>query len=265
MLAKLWRSAFVQKALGNLLAGYLMLVRHTTHFIIEPPNGYDAINKGWPVIVTIWHGQHFMLPYARLPHHEISVLVSGHGDGELNAIAAKKLGIGLVRGSGAQHAYQIRKRGGIKALRTMIGLLDNGKAVATTADVPKVSRVVGNGIIALARISGCPIAPIAVVTKNRIDFKSWDFASIGLPFFNRGVIVLGDLIYVPKDCDTDTSEALRCKVEAALDEVHNRAYALLGAKDPGANKISILEARIVATQQLCAASVAVHDDVHQNI
>jgi lysophospholipid acyltransferase (LPLAT)-like uncharacterized protein len=243
MLKSLWRSNQLQTILGTLLAWYLSLVRHTTVFTIDPPNGYDAINQNWPVIVTIWHGQHFMLPFARQPQHDISVLISNHGDGELNAIAAQKLGIGLIRGSGALKQYQVAKRGGAKALRIMIDRLKMGKAVAMTADIPKISRVCGMGIITLARISGRPIVPIAVVTKRRIDFKSWDFASIGLPFFNRGAIILGDLIYVPCDADEARLETLRLQVEAALDEVHARGYALLGASDPGADQKQVLEAR----------------------
>ncbi len=246
MLVKIWRSEWLQQALGSVLAGYLTFVRRTTTFLVDPPDGYDAINANWPVIVTIWHGQHFMLPYARLPQHEISVLISSHGDGEINAIAAQKLGIGLIRGSGARQAHQIRKRGGSKALRKMIDMLASGKAVATTADVPKIARVVGQGIITLARLSGRPIVPIAVVTKYRIDFRSWDHASIGLPFFNRGVIVLGKPIYVPQDADYQTLEALRCEVEASLDEVHARGYARLGSKDPGAGHETIRTARLEA-------------------
>jgi lysophospholipid acyltransferase (LPLAT)-like uncharacterized protein len=243
MLKSLWRSNRLQVILGTLLAWYLSLVRETTVFTIDPPNGYDAINQNWPVVVTIWHGQHFMLPFARQPQHDISVLISNHGDGELNAIAAKKLGIGLIRGSGALKQYQIAKRGGAKALRTMIERLKLGKAVAMTADIPKISRVCGIGIITLARISGCPIVPIAVVTKRRLDFKSWDFASIGLPFFNRGAIILGEPIYVPRDADESQLETIRLQVEDALDEVHARGYELLACVDPGANQNTVLAAR----------------------
>jgi lysophospholipid acyltransferase (LPLAT)-like uncharacterized protein len=246
MLKTLWRSNRLQKVLGTFLAWYLSLVRETTMFTIDPPDGYDAINEHWPVIVTIWHGQHFMLPFARQSHHDISVLISNHGDGELNAIAAQKLGIGLIRGSGAQKQYQVAKRGGAKALRAMISRLREGKAVATTADVPKNARIVGEGIITLARISGRPIVPIAVVTKRRIDFKSWDFASIGLPFFNRGAIILGTPIFISPDLDDEKLEAKRLEVQAALDEVHARGYACLGAIDPGANQASVNKMRGVS-------------------
>ena len=64
-----------------------------------------------------------------------------------------------------------------------------------TADVPKIARVCGEGIVTLARLSGRPIVPVAVVTSRRIDFESWDRASLGLPF-GRGAMVLGEPIRV---------------------------------------------------------------------
>ena len=243
MLKSLWRSRAVQTSLGYLLAWYLILVRRTTTFVIDGADMYDRIDETWPVIVTIWHGQHLMMPYSRREKDRISVLISSHGDGELNAIAARRLGIGLIRGSGAQRADQIRKRGGARALREMLLALRSDITVAVTADVPKVSRVASTGLVMLAQISGRPIVPLAIVTKNRIDFKSWDAASIGLPFFNRGVIALGGMIHVPRDADAALIEAKRVEVEAALDAIHQRAYARLGCRDPGANRPEVERAR----------------------
>ena len=69
-----------------------------------------------------------------------------------------------------------------------------------TADIPKVSRVCGPGIVTLAQLSGRPIVPVAVVTSRRIDFASWDRASLGLPF-GRGAMVLGEPVHVARDAD----------------------------------------------------------------
>ena len=102
-----------------------------------------------------------------------------------------------------------------------------------TADVPKRPRVAGLGIVTLAKLSGRPIAPVAVVTSRRFDFRSWDRASLGKPF-GRGAIVVGDVIRVASDADEAALEAARCAVQEGLDEVHRRAYALVGGRDPGA-------------------------------
>jgi lysophospholipid acyltransferase (LPLAT)-like uncharacterized protein len=88
-------------------------------------------------------------------------------------------------------------------------------------------------------LSGRPIVPVAVVTNRRIDFDSWDRASIGLPF-GRGAIVLGEPFSVPKDADEPALERLRQSVERELDRVHERAYALVGSRDPGAKTAPML-------------------------
>jgi lysophospholipid acyltransferase (LPLAT)-like uncharacterized protein len=81
-------------------------------------------------------------------------------------------------------------------------------------------------------MSGRPIVPVAVVTRRRMDFDSWDRASLGLPF-GRGAMVLGDPVHVPRDADAETLEQARRAVEQALDAVHDRAYTLVGDRDPG--------------------------------
>ena len=115
----------------------------------------------------------------------------------------------------------------------MVRTLAGGYTVVMTADVPKVSRRAGMGIVTLARLSGRPIYPLAVVTSRRFDFRSWDRASLGKPF-GRGAMVLGDPIHVARAADDAALEAARLAVERGLDAVHDRAYALGGDRDPGA-------------------------------
>lgn len=231
--------------MGALLAGYLRLVRRTNSMHFDPPDAYAEIERDQPVIVAMWHGQHFMIPFFKKPDHRISVLISRHGDGELNAIAAHRLGIGLVRGSGAQRGDQVRKRGGIKAMFDMIDVLERGSNMALTADVPKVSRVCGKGIVTLAQKSGRPIYPLAVVCSRRIDFRSWDRSSIGLPFGKCGIAV-GKAVHVSAEASEAEIEEARRAVEIELDRVHEVAYRLVGARDPGAGRQSVVEARAAA-------------------
>ena len=243
MLKGLWRSPFVQQTIGSLLAGYLRLVRRTNRPVLHRPDAYERFAGFEPVILAMWHGQHFMIPVMKLPEQKFTVLISRHGDGEVNAIAVEKLGFGLVRGSGAQRADQIRKRGGGRALIDMIGVLERGGNMALTADVPKVSRVCGRGIIALARASGRPIVPIAVTCSRRIDFtRSWDCSSLGLPF-GSCALVIGEPIHVSRTADAAVQEAARQAVERELDRVHAEGYRLVGGVDPGAGRASVEEAR----------------------
>src|SRR3954465_9349204 len=198
-LKRLSRTRAVRELLGFGSARYLGLVRRTNRWVMEPPDAYERIGPMMPVIAAMWHGQHFMIHFAKRPQDRAASLVSRSGDGEFNAIALRHLGIRAIRGSGAR-GRDIRKKGGIAAMRGMLRALSDGEMVVMTADIPKIARVCGEGIVTLAQLSGRPIVPVAVVTSRRIDFDSWDKASIGLPF-GRGAMVLGEPIHVPRDAD----------------------------------------------------------------
>jgi hypothetical protein len=245
MLKNLLRSRFALQSAGAALAGYLKLVRRTSGMTIEPADGHEARESEWPLIVAMWHGQHFMIPFARRPQDNVAVMISRHGDGEINAAAVERLGMRTVRGSGAQRRDQVRKRGGAQALREAMAVLADGYSLAMTADVPKVSRVAGKGIVTLAQLSGRPIVPVAVVSSRRIDFDSWDRSSLGLPFGQLAQVV-GEPVLVARDADATVLEAARVAVQDGLDRVHARAYALVGSVDPGSGRDSVAAARRTA-------------------
>ena len=231
MLKRFSRARPVQETAGLLASSYLRLVRATTRFVQEPPGFLDAIGPELPVIAAMWHGQHFMIHFARPERARVAALISRHRDGEINAVILRRFGVAAIRGSGGE-AGGARRRGGAAALLSMARALGQGQTVVMTADVPKVARRAGRGIVALARLSGRPIYPIAVVTRRRFDFRSWDRASLGKPF-GTGAMVLGDPIHVAREADDAALEAARLAVEAGLNTVHRRAYALVGADDPG--------------------------------
>ncbi len=236
------KTRVAQEALGRLLAGYLRLVRRTNRIVFEPADIYDHVRPELPVIYAMWHGQHIMIPFARPDWMPAASLVSRHGDGGFNAVALRELGIGSIRGSGARGRRKVREKGGAGAFLAMVKRLAAGVSMVLTADIPKQARVAGPGIVALARASGRPIRAVAVVTSRRIDFNSWDRASIGLPF-GRCAIVVGEPITIARDADEATQEATRLAVQASLDAVHARAYALIGSRDPGAGLRDEQEAR----------------------
>lgn len=241
LVKRISRTRPVQEALGFLFARYLGLVRRTNRLVLDPPDIYDRVGPRMPVIVAMWHGQHFMIPFARRPQDPAAGLVSRSGDGELNAIALRHLGIRAIRGSGDRGRGRLQEKGGAAAMRGMLKALAGGELVVMTADVPKISRICGPGIVTLARLSGRPIVPIAVVTSRRLQFRSWDRASLGLPF-GRGAMVIGEPIDVPRDGDAEALEAARLAVQRGLDEVHERAYALVGSADPGGRPVADREA-----------------------
>ena len=227
LLRNILRSGWFQRAVGFLAAEYLRLVWKTNRFIMDPPHVYDMVEPRLPAIFVFWHGQHFMTPFIKTKEsYRAKVLISRHRDGEYNAIAAERLGIGTIRGSG-DHGSAFQRKGGVGAFREMVRALEENYNVALTADVPKRSRVAGLGVIMLARESGRPIMPFAMATSRFIRLNNWDRTTINLPF-GRGALVGIEEINVPPDADTATMEELRLKLEAYLNEATRRAYAKVG-------------------------------------
>jgi lysophospholipid acyltransferase (LPLAT)-like uncharacterized protein len=221
------RSPAVQRLIGSLAADYLRLVWFTNRLTIEPADLYQTVEPQQPVIVAMWHGQHFMAPF--LSHgHRAKVLISRHRDGEINAYAAERLGIGTVRGSG-DHGGRFDLKGGVGAFKSMLDALAEGYNMALTADIPKVARVAGLGVIKLAQLSGRPIYPVAIATSRRIVLKNWDRSAVNLPF-GRLAIVSGDPVLVPPDADHAMIEQCRAMVEKRLSQVTDRAYEVVDRK-----------------------------------
>ena len=221
------RSSWLQRAVGFLAAEYLRLVWRTNKFTFDPPEVYEIVEPQQPAIFAFWHGQHFMTPFIKIKEsHRGKVLISRHRDGEYNAIAAERLGIDTIRGSG-DHGSAFHRKGGVGAFKEMVRALEDNYNIALTADVPKRSRVAGLGIIMLARESGRPIMPFAMATSRFVRLHNWDRTTINLPF-GRGALVGGEIIIVPPDADAETMEDLRARLEATLNDATRRAYAQIG-------------------------------------
>ena len=224
------RGSWVQRAVGFLAAEFLRLVWLTNRFSFDPPDVHDIVEPQMPAIFAFWHGQHLMTPFIKSKEiHRAKVLISRHRDGEFNAIAAERLGIGTIRGSG-DHGSAFHRKGGVGAFKEMVHALAENYNVALTADVPKRSRIAGLGIIMLARESGRPIMPFAMATSRFLRLKNWDRTTINLPF-GRGVLVGGEIIMVPPDAGAETMEELRARLEATLNDATRRAYAQIGCPE----------------------------------
>jgi lysophospholipid acyltransferase (LPLAT)-like uncharacterized protein len=230
LLRNVLRGSWVQRAVGFLAAEFLRLVWLTNRFGFDPPDVHDIVEPQMPAIFAFWHGQHFMTPFIKTKEiHRAKVLISRHRDGEFNAIAAERLGIGTIRGSG-DHGSAFYRKGGVGAFKEMVRALADNYNVALTADVPKRSRIAGLGIIMLARESGRPIMPFAMATSRFLRLKNWDRTTINLPF-GRGALVGGEIIMVPPDAGAETMEELRARLEATLNDATRRAYAQVGCPE----------------------------------
>ncbi|HEY0224652.1 MAG TPA: lysophospholipid acyltransferase family protein [Pseudolabrys sp.] len=224
LLKRIVTSAAFQKAVGTAGAWYLRLVWYSSSRTIEPADIYETVDM--PLVIAMWHGQHFLAPFIKKRGKQLrgKVLISRHRDGEINAIAAENLGIGTIRGSGA-HNGEFQRKGGAAAFSEMLDALKEGYSVALTADVPKIARVAGMGVVKLAQYSGRPIHVVAIASSRRKVLNNWDRSAFNLPF-GRVAMVASEAILVPREADNATLEPTRQFVESELNRVTARAYEI---------------------------------------
>ena len=186
--------------------------------------GSDAAQGFWarrdPFILAFWHGHLLMMPKIWSQGVPIHMLISQHRDGELIARTVAHFGIQWVAGSST--------RGGGAALRSMLKSLRGGDCVGITPDGPHGPRMqASDGIVAVARLSGCPIIPAAWSARSQKFLSSWDRFRIPLPF-TSGLFLWGEPISVPKDADESDLTQYRHQVESALNDLSRQADDAMG-------------------------------------
>lgn len=138
---------------------------------------------GQPVVFTFWHGT--MLPLLWQHRDQgVAILISEHGDGEIIARVAHRLGYRSVRGS--------TSRGGERALLGTARELTEGRDVAFTPDGPRGPRhSFAPGALIVAHRARAPVVLIGVSASRAWHLKSWDRFLIPKPFA-RVTIRYGD-------------------------------------------------------------------------
>lgn len=226
---RLKRSVAARAVLSRLLVGYLRFV-HRTNRMSPHSVAPRSVMTGEPVIVALWHGRHFMVPFVSPPGVPVTALISRSGDAELNAAVLERLGIETVRGSGGRAGIKRpTDKGGASAFRSLLGALRRGRTVVMIADPQGSPREAGEGIVRLARASGRPIVPVAYSSSRAHVFrKAWDRAALNLPF-GRAAVTAGEPIHVAPDADDEAVEAARRALTRGLDAATVRAAQLAGS------------------------------------
>ncbi|HAA93319.1 MAG TPA: hypothetical protein DCE33_12785 [Rhodospirillaceae bacterium] len=215
------RSSAVQGVVCWIMSLYMRLLSWTGRWqVIGQELPEQWLESGKPFIVAFWHGRLLMMFLAWRYPDRVHVLISGHRDGQLISRTIAHFGAKTVIGS--------QRRGGSKAALQIARHLRNGEVVAVTPDGPRGPRMrVKDGIITLATIGNAPIIPLTYACRPRKVIGSWDRFNLPLPFC-RGVLMWGEPIEVPRDADAETKERLRLKLEAAIQDITDRADAMLG-------------------------------------
>jgi lysophospholipid acyltransferase (LPLAT)-like uncharacterized protein len=220
------RSAVGLEAAALALAAWYYLVRFTNRVVRPQEDFYAPFDRNHAVIVTVWHGEHFLIPFLGRKGDRMVPLSTNHRDGEILARGGKYFGLRFLRGSG-DHGKEFLRKKALQAFTGMLRELKSGGNVVVTADVPKIARVAGLGVVTLAKYSQCPIVPVGMATTHVHRLSNWDRTAFSLPF-GRMSVVRGEEIRVPRDADDTALEAARIEVENALNGITKRAYALAG-------------------------------------
>lgn len=231
MFKSILRKITVDFILAFLLAGYMAVIKRITRWTIEGEQHIAPLREGGEgLILTVWHGRFFISNSGwHRGDQPASVLVSKSNDGDIITAAAKKLGLGVIRGSSKRKTSD-KDRGGSGALREMIKHIRADGCIVMTPDGPRGPRMrVQMGAVTLAKMTGAPLVPYALSTRHRKIFDSWDKFMLPLPVpLGRGAIVWGKPIAVSRRADEAELEAARKTLEAAMIEVSQRADALMG-------------------------------------
>jgi len=176
------------------------------------------VNAGNTLLV-VWHGR--LLPLVYVHRNEgINVLVSTHQDGEYIARVIHGLGFSTSRGSST--------RGGIRALRELMGAGNERRDLAITPDGPRgPGEKVQPGVIYLAKRLGLPIVPIGVSTRPSIRARSWDRFMIPMPFA-RCIVVYGEPVLFESSVSKESIERAGADLELRLAEVTRKADDICG-------------------------------------
>lgn len=230
LVKKILKSNFVGYCASWVFANSLRLTYYTSRKVYEPADMRSNRDMSRPVIFVSWHGHSYIGSYMYKREDRPTLLVARHGDGRLVGNALAILGGGnLVFGSGSNDKTGLKRRGGAVAFLQLLKILRGGDSVTTSADVPKIARVVGEGVILLARKSGAPLVPIAMASSRRHYLSSWDKMVINLPF-SRLAYVQGEPLFVPNDdSPLATHQAL---LEDKINAANDRALALADGAEP---------------------------------
>lgn len=228
---RLVESDRTMSALAGLIVSYIRLVYRTNRLVEFDTQRADRMMADHaPIIVTCWHGQHFIAPMFTRNGEPSVAMVSRSKDAELNARVVERLGFETVRASGGRNSRQSIEKGAIRGILALRNKLRAGHSVFMMADIPHgTPRKAGMGIISVARFSGAPIVPVAYASSRRHVFKSaWDKAVLNLPF-GRAAFYFGDPIRVPEDADDETMEGLRLDLQNSLNGLLDKAYSVVDA------------------------------------
>lgn len=214
-----WRLAAV------LLRSYMRLVRVSGRWHYRYPPAVSELLQGRPYIAAFMHQRLFMMSYAKPLQQPFVMLTSHNRAGSLTSTIIRPFNIDHVRGSSSDPRKPHKDKGGSAGLRGLLQALKQGVPVGVTPDGPRgPAGSVAPGIVALAKLSGCPIVPVAFSCPRALIGRGWDKFILPLPL-GGGVIGAAEPVYIARDAD----DAEQCRMlEQIFADLHYTLDAATG-------------------------------------
>jgi len=218
-----WRASSLRRfeAAAISVLGYRLVavLGATLRWRTEGLEHFDEIlRSGRRPVMAFWHGRILPATYY-FRRRGIVVITSENFDGEWIAGIIERFGYGTARGS--------TSRGARKALLQLARDMRAGHAAGFTLDGPRgPARVAQPGAVWLAKATGNPILPFHLEASRHWTLNSWDGTQIPKPFATVA-IAMGEPLEVPGDADAERVERARRVLEERLQQLEQRALALL--------------------------------------
>ena len=209
------RAKWHQRLAAALIHALIRSLAATLRFSFTDQSGLFAAEPKEAVIFAIWHNRlalslvmYRKYVQRRQPSRRMAAMVSASRDGALLARILELFGVEPVRGS--------TSRRGPQALRELTTWGEHGYDLAITPDGPRgPCYVVQDGVMALAQLTGLPIAPVSYHLNWKFRPRSWDRFQVPLPFA-RCAVTIGEVVRVPREASEAERERLRMKLEQTL-------------------------------------------------
>lgn len=214
---------FVGRRAGWTLAGFVRALAWSWDYEIDGVESLaEARVGGRGVLFCFWHGRMLELAPAHADRG-IGVLVSSHPDGAAAAGIIDSLGYVPIEGS--------RLRSPVAGVRAMLRYAEAGGDLALAPDAHTRVNRAHPGAVALARLSGHALVPVAASARPRRLVESWDRFEIPRPRA-RVRVRYGPPSVVPAAATPAEQEAARRSLEETLRTMHEELEAAWPERSP---------------------------------
>ncbi|HEV7718366.1 MAG TPA: DUF374 domain-containing protein [Arsenicitalea sp.] len=212
---------------ARVIGGWVRWVIRTARPRYFPPDYLQNCAALEPAIYVAWHANVLATPLLAPDMKQLVTMSSPHPDGRMGAALAESFGLTTINATGVSFK-QSEGTGGVAGFRSMLRVLKSGKSIFLNAEVPPTpGRLVGRGVVALARISGRPIIPVAAASRKRkIIERLWDKMQVNYPN-SEWAVVGAPVMWVNDEVDDD---AVMTQLKADLDAAYAKALELADAE-----------------------------------